>query len=348
MKRTRTIALAAGAMTALTITGAGALAYADTTPPTGPTGAGHEGRPHGPRADLLGTAAKALGVSTDELKSQLDGGKTVAQVAQDKGVDLNAVITALTDAVNASLDQAVTDGKMTADEATQKKADVTQRVTDFVNGVKPEKGPGGRGEHRGPKADVLAAAAGALNMSTADLQSALQGGKTIAQVAQDKGVDPNAVITAVTDAITTSIDQAVADGKMTADKAAEEKTEAKDHATHMVNEGPRAEGKGGRGGPGGPGARFGDPIAVAATALNMSEADLHTALEGGKTIAQVAQDKGVDANAVVTALTDAANKAIDQAVTDGRISADQATQAKAKAAEHASRIVNNPPPARHR
>jgi len=251
MKRTRTIAIAATAVTALSFTGAGALAYAQTAPTTGPgTPGGTNGhKPHGPRAQLFDAAAKALGMSSADLKAALDGGKTVAQVAQDKGVDVNTVITAVTDAANTAIDQAVTDGKMTADQAAQEKTEVTQRVTDFVNNTKPPKG-----EH-----------------------------------------------------------------------------------------GPGGRGPGGRGGPG---ARFGDPIATAAAALTMSEADLHTALEGGKTIAQVAQDKGVDPNAVITALTDAANKAIDQAVTDGRLSADQATQAKAKAAEHAANIVNNAPPKR--
>ena len=353
MKRTRTIALAATAMTALSFTGAGALAYAQTAPTTGPgTPGGTNGhKPHGPRAQLFDAAAKALGISSADLKAALDGGKTVAQVAQDKGVDVNAVITAVTDAANKAIDQAVTDGKMTADQAAQEKSEVAQHVTDFVNGVKHERGPGGGGEHRGPKADVLAAAAGALNMSTDELKAALDGGKTVAQVAQDKGVDVNTVIAAVTDAANTAIDQAVTDGKMTADQAAQEKTEVTQRVTDFVNKTkpPKGEhGPGGRGpgGPGGPGARFGNPIATAATALNMSAADLHAALEGGKTIAQVAQDKGVDPNAVITALTDAANKAIDQAVTDGRLSADQATQAKAKAAEHAATIVNNPPPKR--
>lgn len=343
MKRTPALILAATAVTATTVVGAGTFAYAQTTgtaPPS--TAEGH--KPRGPHADMLGAAAKALGMSTDDLKTALEGGKTIAQVAQDKGVDVNTVIAAVTDAVNASIDQAVTDGKLTADQATQEKQEATERVTEFVNNTRPPKGqrgPGGPEGRRGPRTDVLAAAAGALNMSADDLKSATQGGKTIAQVAQEKGVDVNTVIAAVADAIAKDIDAAVANGTMTTDKAAEEKAEATEHATKMVNEGPRGErGPGGRGGPG---ARFGDPIATAATALNMSEADLKTALDGGKTIAQVAQDKGVDPNTVIAALNDAANKAIDQAVADGRLTADQAAQAKTKAAEHAAKIVNNLP-----
>ena len=53
---------------------------------------------------------------------------------------------------------------------------------------------------------------------------------------------------------------------------------AADHQAH--------EGDQGKGGPGGPRSE------VLAQALGMSEADLHTALESGKTIAQVAADQG--------------------------------------------------------
>ena len=138
MKRTRTIAIAATAVTALSLTGAGALAYAQTTPTTASNGTtGH--KPHGPHADMLGAAAKALGMSTDDLKAALDGGKTVAQVAQDKGVDPNVVVSALTDAANKAIDQAVTDGRLSADQATQAKAKAAEHAANIVNNAPPKR-----------------------------------------------------------------------------------------------------------------------------------------------------------------------------------------------------------------
>lgn len=97
----------------------------------------------------------------------------------------------------------------------------------------PREGPGGC--HKGPG---LEAAATALNMSPDDLRAQLRDGKTIADVARAKGVDPQKVIDAMVAAATQHIDQAVKDGKLTAEQAAQRKQGLSDRITRMVNEGP--------------------------------------------------------------------------------------------------------------
>src|SRR3954447_26598046 len=49
---------------------------------------------HGGGVDLE-TAATALGITPDELRTELEAGKTIAQVAGEKGVDVQTVIDAL-------------------------------------------------------------------------------------------------------------------------------------------------------------------------------------------------------------------------------------------------------------
>jgi len=122
---------------------------------------GMHGRGHGPGLDV---AAQALGMTTDELHTALDGGTTLAQVAADKGVNVQVVIDALVAAAKTHIAQEVTDGEITQEQADQKLADVDQRVTDMVNGVRPQGGPdGGRSGHgpggRGPKGTPPAAPA---------------------------------------------------------------------------------------------------------------------------------------------------------------------------------------------
>ena len=69
----------------------------------------------------LAAAASALGMSADELSTQLWGGKTLADLATSKGVDLqkvkDAVTAAETAATKASIEQAVKDGTLTRDKA---------------------------------------------------------------------------------------------------------------------------------------------------------------------------------------------------------------------------------------
>ena len=97
---------------------------------------GHFGRGGGPSLDA---AATFLGTTATELRTKLEGGQTLAQIAGSKTADL---IKNLTDAANAKIDAAVTAGKLTADRAATAKTNTTQRITDFVNGTRPLRGRG--------------------------------------------------------------------------------------------------------------------------------------------------------------------------------------------------------------
>jgi polyhydroxyalkanoate synthesis regulator phasin len=79
----------------------------------------------------LDTTAGALGMNADDLKAELKTGKSVADVATEKGVSLDDVTKALTDAANTALAQAVTDGKLTqaqADKITAHLPEAIQRI----------------------------------------------------------------------------------------------------------------------------------------------------------------------------------------------------------------------------
>ena len=69
----------------------------------------------------LEAAAKALGMTADELSTQLWGGKTLADLADDAGVELQAVRDAVEaaceQATRDAIEQAVTDGQLTREHA---------------------------------------------------------------------------------------------------------------------------------------------------------------------------------------------------------------------------------------
>ena len=81
---------------------------------------GHDGPRSHHRQESLATAASVIGVTADELKTALQSGQSIADVATANGVDPQAVIDAL------------------VAEAT---TDLTQRITDLVNGVRPAEAP---------------------------------------------------------------------------------------------------------------------------------------------------------------------------------------------------------------
>ena len=99
-----------------------ALAQEPTDKPEGWLG-------HGPGFGLMGggdwsifdAAAEALGLSPEQLFTELHGGKTLSDLATEKGVDLQAVQDAMDAARQAAMqqaiEQAVTDGQISREQA---------------------------------------------------------------------------------------------------------------------------------------------------------------------------------------------------------------------------------------
>ena len=108
-----------------------------------PHGERHFGRGPGfsPAAEGA-VVAKAIGISETELRDQLRSGKTIAEVAKAKGVDVQKVIDALVADASRRIDQAVTDKHITAERAASIKAELKDHITRLVN-----EGGGFKGGH---------------------------------------------------------------------------------------------------------------------------------------------------------------------------------------------------------
>lgn len=112
----------------------------------GGPGFGHGG-PGGPGGRFFGgfgldAAATYLGLSEDALRTQLQGGKSLADVAKAQNKDVAGLKAAMKAAVTKRLDQAVTDKKLTADEKTKILADIDARLDDVINGTPPKRPDG--------------------------------------------------------------------------------------------------------------------------------------------------------------------------------------------------------------
>ena len=109
----------------------------------GPRGGGGPGFGHGGPGFHAGfgldAAATYLGLSEDALRTQLQSGKSLADVAKAQNKDVAGLKAAMKAAVTKQLDQAVTDKKLTADERTKILADVDKRLDDIINGTAPKR-----------------------------------------------------------------------------------------------------------------------------------------------------------------------------------------------------------------
>ncbi len=86
-----------------------------------------------------------LGVTAEELRAAIADGMTLAEVAEQQDVDVDDVIDLMVTQAQERLANAVADGRLTQEEADEKLADVTERITDKVNNGG---GHGFRGGHR--------------------------------------------------------------------------------------------------------------------------------------------------------------------------------------------------------
>ncbi|MEN3282189.1 MAG: hypothetical protein V7607_3329 [Solirubrobacteraceae bacterium] len=190
---------------------------------------GPGGGPGGPGAllkagvgDSLAAAAKYLGLSEADLRSQLDAGKSLADVAKAQSKDLDGLEQAILTAAKSDLDKAVTDKQLTQSQADDVYNRLKDNIADMVNGqlrMHFRGGPGGPGV-RGPfGADSLAAAAKYLGLTDSALQDKLHNGQSLADVAKAQSKDLGGLEQAILAAQKTELDKAVSDKKLTQSQA---------------------------------------------------------------------------------------------------------------------------------
>jgi hypothetical protein len=181
----------------------------------------HGGVKGGPAAGgpgaALEAAAEALGMTTDELRQRLsDGTTSIADIAREKNVDVNAVIDAIAADQRARIEEFVNN---------------PLRLRDHGPGNRPFKGGGFR--FGGEKFEAAVDALGGITLD--ELWEAIRDGKSIADIARDKGVDVQTVIDAMVEAAETAIDEAQASGIVTEEQATRMKDGLEEQITRIVN-----------------------------------------------------------------------------------------------------------------
>ena len=219
----------------------------------------------GDRPSPLAAVSKVLGITETELKTELEAGKSVADVAKAKNIDLATVKTALVAEAKAHVDAEVAAGKHTAAEGATELAGITSRIdTILTTAGLPARGPqgmggkdgkGGPGETRGgPGRFMTDALAKVLKLTNAELKTQLHSGKSLADVAKTQSVDIADVKTALTSDFSAHLAEEVTSGEHTQAEADAKIAEFTTNLDTMVNRvgptgGMRGEGRG----PGGPG-----------------------------------------------------------------------------------------------
>lgn len=176
-----------------------------------------------------------------------------------------------------------------------------------------------------------------LGVEESVVKDELKQGKTLAQIAQEKaGLSKEDYLAKLTDAVTKSIDKAVADGKITQEQADKQKAGLAERLKLAVeNTVPPQDGGPGRGrghGPGDFGPIGGKPEEIAAI-LGITAQELRDGLDAGKSLAELAQEKGISTDDLVAKLKDGMTDRLKQFV-------EQKRQPRTKAAPASSNTAS--------
>jgi hypothetical protein len=212
-------------------------------------GLGGPGGPGGPGpllkagiGDSLTAAAKYLGLSESDLRTQLKSGKSLADVAKAQSKDLAGLEQAILAAAKSDLDKAVSDKKLTQSQADDVYNRLKSNIGDMVNGqlrMHFRGGPGRPGGFPGTvRSDNLDAAAKYLGLTQSALQDKLRNGQSLADVAKAQSKDVNGLEQAILAADKADLDKAVSDKKLTQSQADDIYNRLKNRIDDIVNRKP--------------------------------------------------------------------------------------------------------------
>jgi len=175
-------------------------------------------------------------------------------------------------------------------------------------------------------------AAAAVAASSA-LSASEESKAVIEDAAGQLGVEPDALSDALKQALKNRIDAAVQAGRLTEAQGAELKERIDSGDGLPLFGGIRPGGHGlGHTGP------FGN-LDNAAAYLGLTEAELRDQL-ADKTLAEIAKDREKSVDGLVQVLATAAEKRIDEAVADGRLTEEQANELKSELDDRIEALVN--------
>jgi hypothetical protein len=162
----------------------------------------------------MDAAAKALGMSTTDLRTAMQSGQSLESIASSKGISKDGLIASMTAAIqqanpSISADQA---GKVATAIATHTPPTVgtapggqsTDMGADGVGGTASTSGTtstSGHHHHHHAMSAAMDSVAKLLGTTTSDLTTSLQNGQSLATVASSKGLSQSDLVKAISSAL---------------------------------------------------------------------------------------------------------------------------------------------------
>jgi polyhydroxyalkanoate synthesis regulator phasin len=179
-------------------------------------------------AVALAMVAVGGAVAATQLTPREESQAVINDAARQLGVEPSDLSDALEQALKNRVDEAVRGGRLTEEQGERMKERIEQGDT-------PLFGLGPRVHHHGPFRVKLEAAAGYVGMSQAQLREAFEDGKTLAQLARDRGKSVDGLVDALVERAEQKLDDAVEDGRLTEAEKRDMLSGLRERITDMVN-----------------------------------------------------------------------------------------------------------------
>jgi polyhydroxyalkanoate synthesis regulator phasin len=194
--------------------------------------------------DLLGESAKYLGLAQKDLVAKLPG-TSLGKIADTTPNKSKAgLVTALSVAANDDITKALTEKKITDEQAKKLRDGLATEINTFVDRTWPTK-PATAQRVIAPDVksflgDMLQTARDYLGgITVQDVTTAMRSGKSLGDIANDRGKSRDGLVQVLTTAANANIDKAVANNKLTVDQATTLKTKvAAEIATFVDRKAP--------------------------------------------------------------------------------------------------------------
>ena len=259
--------------------------------------------------DRIGTILEVISNATglareDIIRMSQEDGKTLAEIITENGGDVNAV--------QAELVAAFT-------------ADVDARISDLLNNPLPRPQRDNRQDRRGDN-PILGALVGTIvemsDLEPGDIGPQLAEGVTLAEVATSAGLNPDDVAANARAKFEERLNEAVANDRISAEDAATRLAEVTEQlATYLntpvpdIQRGQRQKVVVGRA-----------ILGAAATNLSVEPREVLTSITPDQTMAQYVTENGGDLSAVTNEARTQLVTGIEEAVTENRITREQADE----------------------
>jgi hypothetical protein len=201
----------------------------------GAGGALAQGPKAGPQRGAVKAAATYIGVSLQQLRTELRGGGSLASIALAHGKTVDGLEAAIVADAKTHLDKAVADGKLTAAAAALRLQKLQQRVAQLVMRTGAPNGKKHGAKKKAAIRGAVKAAATYLGLTTEQIRTQLKSGKSLAEIATAQGKSVDGLKAAIVADAKATIAKLVSSGKLSAERGQRYLAQIQKNVDRIVN-----------------------------------------------------------------------------------------------------------------